>query len=288
MKQVSDELREHLHSRKEFLKCDLYELTLQSGLIFRYANYDMNITLPDGRVFFYRGPQFKRERTKLSSEITVDKMNVNVLVDQTDKIGNAPMLHIAHNGGFDDAQLSVYKCFVDTPGVVVGTVEMFTGDINVKDGGGIEMNWEVKSKVQKLNVDYPLGKYYPTCPYSLYDAGCGLNVEDYTIYGTVTIQNGYQSFYTNIPLVNGYYDQGGIEFLTGDLVGVSAPIKWSGVNEISTGITMMIPLNAMPAVGDTFKMYPGCNKTPEQCKSRFNNFIHNRATPFIPMKEAII
>lgn len=168
MKQVSEELREYLHSRTVFVKCDLYELTMQNGLVFRYANYDMDVTLPDGRYFSCRGPQFKRDRTKLSSEITVDKMNVTVYVDANDKIGGTPMMHVAHNGGFDEATLAIYKCFMDTPGVVVGAVMMFSGDINVKDSGGLEMSWEIKSKVQKLNIDYPTRKYYPTCPYSLY------------------------------------------------------------------------------------------------------------------------
>lgn len=285
MKQVTNELKEYLHSRTQFVKCDLYELTLQSGLVFRYANYDMDILLPDGRYFSHKGPQFKRDRTKLSSEITVDKMNISVYVDSSDKIGNTPMMHIAHNGGFDETKLSLLKCFMDTPGVVVGTVEMFTGYVDVKDGGGLEMSWEVKSSVQKLNVDYPKDKYYPTCPYSLYDKGCGLNVDNYITFGTITSVNNYQDFNTNISKPDGYYEQGGIEWLSGPLAGVVAPIKTS--TNSNGRIVMLIPLDAAPEVGNTFKVYPGCNKTPSTCKEKFNNFLKNRATPYIPLKETI-
>lgn len=283
MKQVTPELRTYLHSRTEFYKCDLYELTLQSGLVFRYANYDMAISLPDGRTFTHKGPQFKRDRTKLSSEITVDKMNVTVYVEQTDKIGGAPIMHVAHNGGFDEATLAIYKCFMDTPGVVVGTVHMFSGDIDVKDGGGLEMNWEVKSKVQKLNVEYPTRKYYSTCPYSLYDDGCGLNVNNFTVQGKVTSVNSYQDFNIDAMAANNYYDQGGIEWLSGPLTGVSAPVKTS----IGGRIIMLIPLAAAPEVGNTFRIYPGCNKMPAMCRDKFNNFLRNRATPYIPLKETI-
>jgi len=284
MKTVTPELLAYLNTRTEFMKCDLYELTLQSGLVFRYANYDRDITLPDGRFFSGKGPQFKRDRTKLSSEITVDKMNVNVLVDQTDMIGTTPMMQIAHNGGFDEATVSLLKCFMDTPGVVVGSVEMFTGYVDVKDGGGLEMNWEVKSSVQKLNVDYPTGKYYPTCLYSLYDARCGVDLVSHTVTGTVTAVSSYQDFNTSVTAVDGYYEQGGIEWLSGPLAGVAAPIKTS----LNGRIVMLIPLDTAPEVGNTFKIYPGCDKTPATCRDKFGNFLRNRATPYIPLKETIV
>ena len=286
MKTVTPELLAYLNTRTEFMKCDLYELTLQSGLIFRYANYDMDITLPDGRFFSSKGPQFKRDRTILSSEITVDKMNVNVLVDQTDMIGTTPMVQIAHNGGFDEATVSLLKCFMDTPGVVVGAVEMFTGYVDVKDGGGLEMNWEVKSSVQKLNVDYPIGKYYPTCLYSLYDAHCGVDLASHTATGAVTTVSSYQDFNTSVTAVDGYYEQGGIEWLSGPLAGVVAPIKTSYAAD--GRIVMLIPLDAAPEVGNTFKIYPGCDKTPATCGDKFGNFLRNRATPYIPLKETIV
>lgn len=286
MKQVSPELLVYLHSRTNFYMCDLYEITLSSGLSFRYASYDMDITLPSGGVFSCKGPQFKRDRTKLSSTIAVDKMNVTVLLDAADTISDVPIMHIAHNGGFDEATLSLFRCFMSSPGTVVGVVEMFTGYVDVKDGGGLKMNWEIKSSVQRLNVDYPLRKYYPTCPYSLYDAGCGLDIAAYSTTGVVTGVIGQQVFNTSIAFTDQYYDQGGVEWLTGALSGVAAPIKSS--TSLNGQIVMLIPLGAAPAVGDTFRIYPGCDKTPSTCKNKFNNTLRNRATPYIPLKEAIV
>jgi uncharacterized phage protein (TIGR02218 family) len=286
MKQVPAELLEYLHTRTEFFMCDLYEITLKSGLVFRYAVYDRDITLPDGRFFSCKGPLFKRTRIKLSSGIAVDKMTATVHSDATDKISNTPMVQVAHNGGFDEATLSLLRCFMGSPGFVIGAVEMFTGYVDVDGGGGIEMKWVVKSGVQKLNVEYPLRKYYPTCPYSLYDNGCGLNIADYTTTGTVAGVISAQEFTTGITNQDGYYEQGGIEWLSGALAGVSAPIKAS--YQTNGRIVMLIPLDAAPAVGDTFKIYPGCDKTPATCRDRFNNFSRNRATPYIPLKETIV
>lgn len=285
MKQVSDELREYLHSRSEFFMCDLYEITLKSGLIFRYASYDRDIILPDGRFFSCKGPEFKRTRIKLSSSISVDKMTVTVYTDSNDVISNTPMMQIAHTGGFDEAQLTLLRCFMSEPGVVVGAIEMFGGYIDVESGGGLEMEWAVKSGVQKLNVEYPLRKYYPECAYSLYDAGCGLNLANYITTGTITNVTSAQDFNTTVSKADGYYEQGGIEFTSGALAGVSAPIKAS--YQTNGRVILLITLDASPAVGDSFKIYPGCDKTPETCKNKFNNFSRNRATPYIPLKETI-
>ena len=285
MKQVTPELMEYLRTRKEFYMCELFEIELVSGLIFRYANYDMPITLPDGRYFTHKGPGFKRTRTKLTSKITVDKMNITMYVDGDDKIAGVTTMQVAHNGGLDEATLTLYKCFMDKPGIVVGTVEWFGGDVNVKDGGGLEINIEVKSAVQRLDVEWPLRKYYPGCPYKLYQPGCFVNRADYEQIGTVTHVNAYQDFNTNLLFADGYFDQGGIEWLDGPLAGSAAPVKAS--HTANGRLVMLIPLEAVPVVGNTFRIYPGCDRQPSTCQTKFNN-NHNRATPFIPLKETIM
>ena len=284
MKIVTVVLRTFLHTQKNVFMCDLYELKLLSGLTFYYADYDMDIVF-GGKTYSHKGPVFERDKIEVSSKITVDKMNIDISVDETDTIGGSPTMHVAHNGGLDDATLSLLYCYMSAPGVVVGTLEQFTGDIDINDGGGLGMQWEVKSSVQRLNVEWPLHKYYPTCPYTLYDAGCGLNLADYMTTGTVTAVTSQQEFTTNINLADGYFNQGGIEWLSGPLSGADAPIK----NSYADGVmVMLIPLESVPVVGNTFRVYPGCEKTPAICTSKFNNFLRNRATPYIPLKETIV
>ncbi len=286
MKTASAALMEYLHTRREFCMCELYEIRLLSGLIFRYANYDMPITLPDGRFFTHKGPIFTRTRTKLTSKITVDKMNVTLQVDGNDKMAGTSTMQVSHNGGFDGATLTLYRCFMDVPGVVVDALEWFGGDIDVKDGGGTEINLEVKSGVQRLNVEWPLRKYYTSCPYTLYSASCGLDIAQYKTTGTVTQVNSQTEFLCDLTFADDYYNQGGIEWLDGPLAGATAPIKLS----YATGgrLITLLPLKAAPVAGNTFKIYPGCNKLPATCRDKFNNYLRNRATPYVPTKETII
>lgn len=290
MKNVSQELKAFLDTSKNFYACDLYELTLKSGVVYRYADYDRPIVLSGGRLFSASNrPIFKRGKLKASSTIEVDKLTVTLYVGAEDKIGGVPILRAAHSGALDDSTLTLYRCFMSAPGVVVGAVEMFGGQLEIKSGGGLELALEVKSAVQRLNVDYPFQKYYPTCPWSLYGAGCGLSIENWKRAGTVVYIDGASLIRVSVlSESDGYYNEGGVEFISGALAGIIAPIRRSWDVSGNTKIEFLMPLAAAPAYGDTVKIYPGCDKTPATCENKFNNYLRNRATPFVPLKETLV
>lgn len=286
MKDCSERLKNYLHTTTNYLKCDLYEITLRGGILLRYADYDMDITLEDGRVFKSTGPVFVRGQTKLTAKIEIDSMEVSVFSDGTDKIGSTTWMAAAQTGAFDNADLVLYKCFMYSPGVVVDPLEWFGGYVDVEGGGGLEMEWKVKSYLQKLNVDYPTRKFYPTCPFGLYDANCGLNIANYTVAGTITQVISKQEIHTNLSFGDGYYDMGGANFTSGKLIGSSMSVKKS--YSASGRILFIVSLDELPSVGDTFTIYPGCSKTPSVCATKFGNLVaHNRSTPYIPLKETI-
>lgn len=284
MKNVASALLNHLLTSDEFQFCDLYELTLENGNVYRYAQYDRDVTC-DGKIYSSTGPIFKRNRIKLSGSITVDKLTVTINADANDKVEDVPLLEMAHNGGLDNSRLTILRPFFNADGSIAGTVMLFSGYVDIKDGGGLELALEVKSSVQLLNVDYPLRKYYPTCPWNLYGAGCALNKESWAAYGTVTAVTDAQTFRCNLSYATGYYDQGIIEWLTGSNARVTASVKRSMTNG---SLSMLMPLESVPVVGDTFRIYPGCDKTATTCKNKFNNASHYRGTPYVPLKEALI
>lgn len=290
MKSVSNELKAFLDTAKTFHVCDLYELTLQSGVVYRYADYDLPVLLPDGRLFASSNrPVFKRGKLKINSKIEVDKLTVTLYIGTEDRIGGVPMMRVAHSGGLDESRLTLSRCFMREPGDVVGIVEMFGGYVEIKSGGGLELQLEVKSAVRWLNVDFPMQKYYPTCPWNLYGAGCGLNIDNWKSEGTVvSAQNTSVATVSVLTEEDGYYNEGGVEFLSGALAGIIAPVRRSWDISGNTKIEFLMPLAAIPAYGDTVKIYPGCDKSPATCENKFNNYLRNRATPFVPLKETIV
>lgn len=284
MKTAPNAVIDYLNNNNKFFICDLYKIVLADGKTLRYANYDVPITW-DGHVWSCTGPIFERGKTKLSGKITVDSLDVTVTTDASDKISGVTWMNLAQNGGFDNATLTLYRCFMSAPGVVIGSLVWFSGLIDPDDGGGMEMKWKIRSRMQRANVDYPFRLYYPTCPYVLYDAACGVNRSAFAVNGMVTQAGGTTQFTTNLTNASGYFEQGYIKFTSGALAGSTGPIKTSIYNGV---ILMLAGFDSAPQPGDTFIAYPGCNKTPTTCRNKFNNWQRNRATPFIPLKETIL
>lgn len=283
MKNADENLIKYLAGTTDFRMCDLYEITLFDGAVFRYADYDRDIHLSDGRLFSCNGPGFSRDKISLTDDEVIDSLNIELTIDETDKINGVNIMQIAKNGGFDDARLSLYRCFIDEWGNALYILELFTGEIETPEGGGLKLSLDVNSLANKLNNNFPTRCYYPTCPFSLYDSMCGVNLENYKKTGTVSSAT-KKVINSNLTFANGYYEQGGLEFLTGALAGTAHSIRYSNNNSFE----LLIEAESAPSAGDTFVVYPGCDKTPDTCRDKFNNFSHNRATPFIPIKETSV
>lgn len=283
MKQASQNLINYLASTTDFHMCDLYEFELFSGAIFRYADYDEDIKLSDGRLFLANGMGFERDNLSLTASEVIDSLSVELFIDSTDKMNGTRIIELARNGGFDDAKLTLYRCFMSAPGKVFDVLELFSGEIETPEGGGTKLSLTVNSLANKLNNNFPVRCYYPTCPFSLYDNMCGVKLSAYTKTGTVTSAT-KKIIHSNLTFANGYYEQGGLEFTTGILAGSAHAIRYSNDNTFE----LLIEAESSPNIGDTFIVYPGCNKTPQMCRAKFNNFLKNRATPFIPIKETSV
>lgn len=283
MKEVNEVLRNHLNNDKYFMSCDLYELRLRSGVTYYWADSDADVSY-NGQIYKSDGPIIVRDKIATNSTVSVDKMTVSISTNEQDKIGGVPIMAVAHNGGFDGAQMTLKRAFFDDNYTIIGAVGLFTGLCEVTQGGGLTLKLNVKSIVQKLNIEYPNRRYYPQCPFSVYSKECGVDISKFRKSGKVTaLGSGPNSIRIDISFTNGYYTAGGIDWITGPLAGQSTQILQS-----NDGVILyMSALEVSPRVGDQFYIYAGCNKTPTECKNKFNNWNRNRATPYVPLKESI-
>lgn len=283
MKEVNEVLRQHLNNDKYFMSCDLYELRLRSGVTYYWADSDADVSY-NGQIYKSDGPIIVRDKIATNSTVSVDKMTVSISTNEQDKIGGVPIMAVAHNGGFDGAQMTLKRAFFDDNYTIIGAVGLFTGLCEVTQGGGLTLKLNVKSIVQKLNIEYPNRRYYPQCPFSVYSKECGVDISKFRKSGKVTaLGSGPNSIRIDLQFTNGYYTAGGIDWITGPLAGQSTQILQS-----NDGVILyMSALEVSPRVGDQFYIYAGCNKTPTECKNKFNNWNRNRATPYVPLKESI-
>jgi hypothetical protein len=104
--------------------------------------------------------------------------------------------------------------------------------------------------------------------------GTGFNIQ-------VQIDKGKNSGTANLS----DYDQGGrIEFTSGDLDGYTAEIK---VGDTGTGeiqLYLATPLAIAP--GNTFNIWPSCDKSPATCLNKFKNIINFRGFKYLPGVDA--
>lgn len=283
MKEVNEVLRQHLNNDKYFMSCDLYELRLRSGVTYYWADSDADVSY-NGQIYKSDGPIIVRDKIATNSTVSVDKMTISISTNEQDKIGGVPIMAVAHNGGFDGAQMTLKRAFFDDNYTIIDAVGLFTGLCEVSQGGGLTLKLNVKSIVQKLNIEYPNRRYYPQCPFSVYSKECGVDISKFRKSGKVTaLGSGPNSIRIDLQFTNGYYTAGGIDWITGPLAGQSTQI----LSSTDGVILYMSALEVSPRVGDQFYIYAGCNKTPTECKNKFNNWNRNRATPYVPLKESI-
>lgn len=282
MKEVGQILSNHLSTSQSFLSCDLYELKLKSGISYYWADTDADVNY-GGHTYKGDGPIITREKIATNSTVSVDKLSVTITANQSDQIGGVPVLEVAHNGGLDGATLDLRRAFFDDAGKVIECIDLFHGICEVTQGGGFILKISAKSVVQKLNIEYPNRRYYPQCPYSIYSKECGVDIKAYRKTAKVTAVTGTNTVQIDILFEDGYYTAGGMEWISGPLAGQATQI----MDSKNSTIIYMSATNTSPRIGDVAYIYPGCDKTPTTCKSKFNNFSRNRATPYVPLKETI-
>ncbi len=81
-----------------------------------------------------------------------------------------------------------------------------------------------------------------------------------------------------------YHEQGELKMTSGDNSGLRRPVLSNSVNTV----TVLWPFPNAVANGDTYEIYPGCDKQGVTCRERFNNEENFRGFLYIPKVEETI
>lgn len=161
MKDATNALAEYLTTQKNLTSCDIYELTLNNGNVYRFADFDTDVSY-DGKTYSHSSIGIpKRQQINIKSQATVDSMNVQIFSDANDMIESIRVNKAAHDGKLDRATLALSRCFFATNGSVIGAIKLFAGIVEIHQCGGLSLQLTVKSKTQGLSMEFPVRKYYP-------------------------------------------------------------------------------------------------------------------------------
>jgi len=296
----------------------IYTITLSGGGILRFADSDFDI-----KAAASTGPLNIAGQTYPSSSVRIDAKQsktqahwkIGLDTDQyvlalmprpfdpvtgaqfPDKIGGVAWLQAAQAGALDAADFQVDEAYFDAlptwpmpagGASPVGCRTIFAGVIAEVDTTNALAVLTVNDYRSLLSYSMPRHFYQAQCRHTLFDVGCQLDAANFAVPGSVaagstasTIIGAGPGAGLARPAGSGTYTLGRIVFTSGSNNTFQRTIRnWDGGNTLS----LLNPLPFTPQVGDTFTVYPGCDKTLTACQA-FNNSINYGGQPFVPPPE---
>lgn len=295
MKGLSPALIALLDSNTTFFMCEFYTITLNNGTVVAYSSADVSLTynmsaqsVSGGRVYNpLGGMRVSRDQMRTMVGTQVDQLDVSFYPDTTDTVnGNLFPFEVA-SGALDWAWVSVDRVFLTAwnSAGIVGTVNIFQGHVAESQIGRTVVKMTLKSPLELLNLNMPRNVYQSGCIHNLFDSGCTLSASAFTTTGVVTGPTP-QPTVINSNITGptpGYYILGYLTFTSGVLNGQTRSIlSWTNT---TGGIAFSFPFWQAPAIGDTFTITAGCDHQQSTCSGKFNNIIHFRGMPYVPLPE---
>lgn len=283
MKTATRELIDLLHGSDEFLMADLFRITLSNGQILRHTNADMPVVW-DGQTYEAHKLIIKRGATRVAVGLDVDSNTLEIAAEPDYRLEGLQWSEAALGGALDGARVVIERIFFSDWATPVGAVVIFSGRVSDVSGSRSAVKVDVKSDIELLNVSSPRNIYQAGCMRTLYDGGCKVNREKFTVNGRVTANSTTGTeLACNLTQADGWFNQGVIKFTSGRNAGLSRTVKEHKNGRLSFALRLPFP----PQSGDVFKIYPGCDKRQETCGRKFDNIVHFRGFPYIPAADTI-
>ncbi len=234
----------------------------------------------------YQAIPIKRGDIQYHSDFSTDKLEIQAGIIGI-KIGTLTlsMYRVVREGYLRNAKVTVYLVDVKDPMqyqiVFIGWV---TGDVAYNRG---VLTLSCGSLLDKLKDKFPRLVYSEHCNHSLFDSFCGLNKASYQVSGTcllgTTTKNIYASIFATSYKPWKYWQKGEVLMTSGLNSGMYRTVLYH-----SNGfVVLSTPFYQAIDVGDTFIATPGCNKTGEECKKKFNNYANFLGFEYIPKPDVM-
>jgi len=195
-----------------------------------------------------------------------------------------------YGGLYDGAAVEVFQIDWDT---LLNQKRLAKGIVAKVTHNPTSYVCSVQTPGAKLTQQSLLTTYSPACRYTLGDSRCTVDLSTYTTSGTVTRvfaknatnKNQYRQFVDTARTEDsGYFDTGIVTWTTGDNAGIMAEVKAYLAGEVVLWDLMPNEIK----IGDEYTIRPGCNKSKENCVTKFNNFINFGGFPHVPGQDSIL
>ena len=178
----------------EFYVWDLFTFTLVTGQVILLTNCNIDITTPSGsysysgKTYSSAGPYINRSQIKQSIGLTVDSCDITITAPPDIQFGASYFLAAVAQGQFDGATVQVDRLFQQSIGdfSIGAQPAWFKGQMaEISELGRNHCKFTVRDKKELLNIQMPRNLIQPPCFHTLGDAGCTIDLDDFTFSGTV-------------------------------------------------------------------------------------------------------
>jgi uncharacterized phage protein (TIGR02218 family) len=216
--------------------------------------------------------------------IDVPTCDIQFYSDGTDWQGGQNFKTLVHQGLLTGAYITISEILMPTYGdVSLGSCLVFAGRAGPATITATGVKLTVKGDNVLMQQYMPKNKYSLGCIHTLFDVNCGASRAAFTDTNAVGA-GGVNKVYVPWGTAPGSpirFVQGTLTITSGAGAGQARTIQAAN----SAGIGLVYPLDAVPAIGDTFTATYGCDKRSVTCSGVFNNLQNRRGFDFIPPAE---
>jgi uncharacterized phage protein (TIGR02218 family) len=277
-KVLTPELMAHIQ-QEVTTRANCWHLIRRDGQSFFFTDHDQDLVISGNTYLSAIG--YKQTAIASDSSLAVDNLEATGILDSETLIADD-----LRSGLFDFSEIYLFS--VNWADLSQGALRLkrgTLGEISTTQGGTFQA--ELRGMAQRL-VAKVGDVYTPECRADLGDSKCKVNLSDFTVNGTVTLLGSDMSVFsldvTDKP--DAWFNYGALTWTSGQNNGRVMEIK---ANTQSTGgIALFLPMPRPIAIGDTCRLYAGCDKRHDTCRDKFNNIVNRRAEDYIPGLDAII
>jgi uncharacterized phage protein (TIGR02218 family) len=243
---------------------------------------------PTVYTFIAGGVTFTRDRIVTKIGLEVNPTPLTLAIPQSGQTLNSTTWQAAIAAGYlEGAAITLERAFMPTWGDTSrGTVILEKGNTGECRPSRSTIYLEIKPAIAILGNPMPRRQFQPGCLHILYDTGCALSQAAFTTSDAAAPGSTASVINSGLTQADGYFALGAIKFTSGANAGLQR--RCYGFAHASGAIAVKPAFPFIPNTGDTFDIYPGCDKTQQTCTAKFGNLVHFAGFPYVPVAEATL
>lgn len=285
MRQITQKMKDYLRDNNATTLAYFMTIVTKDGKQIRVNETNEDFILQEPLVVtnqappytYYSGGYIPTEYAA-SNDNSVQKMDISGLVKE-----NLFDYNLIINNYYEGAQVYISICNYED--FSMGQIKIARGvlgnfEINEKQ----EFTCEIRGFAQKMNNEIST-LYSRSCRNKLFDNVCALNQNNYTeLNSVIECKNSLTITVQAMSQAPSYYAFGTLSVTSGQASGQKSNVRRVTVVDNNYVIELVKPISIRPQNGDSVNIKPGCDKTIQTCKNKFNNVDNFNGEPYIPAK----